>query len=353
MAFSDAGIAAIIRAAAEEGELSVGAPWDLAVERMLKGLEDVEFRPGPASSLVKLCDAGARYGWREWAASAPSEHNLVLSKRARQSLSTDLRLRLKRITGPCLDLERNSFDLALNALGLGNGDPKSVDSLFLKGKPSDRLSSLFTQFPVLARLWALLITQWRNHVTEVLDRIAVDRTALSKSFFGRKPLGKIANLRCGLSDPHGDGRTVTFVQFEAGSVIYKPRSGEGEWEWHSLLQWMNDYSFRPKLKAGYILRRSGYCWMEHISPAACEEAAAVRRFYERLGGMIAGAYLLRAVDCHRENILVAGESPVLVDVDALWHVSPVTKTQDALSQLYRTGFFPNSHPRSLQSRSSA
>src|SRR5205085_2072562 len=117
--------------------------------------------------------------------------------------------------------------------------------------------------------------------------------------------------------------------------------------------WMNDHSFTPRLKAGRVLRRSGYCWMEYIPAASCKELTAIRRFYERVGGMIAAAYLLRAVDCHRDNVIVAGEYPVLVDVDALWHVSPLTKTQDALSQLYRTGLFPSSDPRSLQSRSSA
>ena len=68
--------------------------------------------------------------------------------------------------------------------------------------------------------------------------------------------------------------------------------------------------------------------------------------------MIAAAYLLKAVDCHRDNLIASGEDPVLVDADALWHVSPATKAQTPLDLLYRTGFFPNSNPRSLQSRSS-
>src|SRR6185503_17425979 len=70
MALSDAGITAILKGAAEEGEPSVGVPCAVATQRMLKGLEDIEFHPGPASALVKLCDAGARYGWREWEATA-------------------------------------------------------------------------------------------------------------------------------------------------------------------------------------------------------------------------------------------------------------------------------------------
>jgi lantibiotic modifying enzyme len=175
---------------------------------------------------------------------------------------------------------------------------------------------------------------------------------LSRVFFDRNPLGQIINLRSGLSDPHKNGRTVALLQFEAGSVIYKPRSGEGEREWHSLAQWMNNHSFRPKVKAGRVLCRADYSWMEYIGPTPCPDASGARRFFQRIGGMIAASYLLRAVDCHRQNVVAAGEYPVLVDADALWHVSSITKTQDVFGQLCRTGFFPNSLPGSLQSRSS-
>jgi len=92
--------------------------------------------------------------------------------------------------------------------------------------------------------------------------------------------------------------------------------------------------------------------MEYVAAASCESEAAARRFYERMGGLIAAAYLLKAVDCHRQNVIAAGECPVLVDIDALWHVSPLTKTQSPGDLLYRTGFFPNSKRSSLQSRSS-
>jgi lantibiotic modifying enzyme len=92
--------------------------------------------------------------------------------------------------------------------------------------------------------------------------------------------------------------------------------------------------------------------MEYVEAASCKNEAAVRRFYERMGALIAAAYLLKAVDCHRENVIAAGEDPVLVDIDAIWHVSPLTKMQSLADVLYRTGFFANSRPASLQSRSS-
>lgn len=189
---------------------------------------------------------------------------------------------------------------------------------------------MFKRFPVLADLWFLLISQWRCHVIEVVSRFAADRRGLSRAFFSSRPLRKIADLRCGLSDSHNNGRTVARLQCEAGSIIYKPRSGAGESEWFSLLGWMNRHSFQPGLRAARVLRRKGYCWMECIEPASCKDEEAVRRFYQRMGGMIAAAYLLKAVDCHRENVIAAGEYPLLVDVDALWHVSPLTKLRARL-----------------------
>ncbi|HWM26020.1 MAG TPA: DUF4135 domain-containing protein [Chthoniobacterales bacterium] len=232
-------------------------------------------------------------------------------------------------------------------------DPKLVDRMFLGDKPGHRLFPLFKKFPVLARLWSQSISQWRDHVTEVLLRFTEDRAALSRAFFDGQPAGTIVDCRCSLSDRHRHGRTVMRLLLGAGSVIYKPRPGDGEWEWHSLLHWMNAQSFRPRLRTGRVLRRKGYCWMEWIEAAPCKNAAAARRFYERMGGMIAAAYLLQAVDCHRDNLIASGEDPVLVDAEALWHVSPGKKAYRPLDLLSRTGFFPNANSRSLQSRSSA
>lgn len=142
------------------------------------------------------------------------------------------------------------------------------------------------------------------------------------------------------------------LQFATGSVIYKPRPGDGEWEWSSFLHKMNALSFSPKLRAAHVLRRKGYCWMERIEPFSCKDKSAARRFYRRMGGLIGAAFFLRAADCHRDNIIAAGEQPVLVDAEALCHFSPETKANTPVDLLTRTGFFPGPNRQSLQSRSS-
>jgi len=240
----------------------------------------------------------------------------------------------------------------MESLGFARPSSQSTERMFLRAQPSYRVGLLFRRFPVLAPLWTLAIGQWRDHIVEVLERIRKDGGAVSRLFFNGRPLGRIRNMRPGLSDAHHRGRSVTSLEFERGRIIYKPRSGRSEAAWFDVLQWMNRHGFAPKLRAARVLERRSYSWMEYVEAASCKSHAAVRRFYERLGGMVAAVYLLKAVDCHRENLIAAGEYPVLVDVDALWHVSSLTRTQGLAHVLYRTGFFPNSRRRSLQSRSS-
>ena len=353
MILSQAEIDGIVKEAADNDTSARGSGRSIEMRRMLGALPDFEFQANLAKPLSKLCAAGADYGWRELERTVKPAALNDVSAKAKASLRRNLRRSLEEVSRPCLDLELKSFGLAMSSLGLtpGKPDPKFIERMFLRDSPSHRLFSLFKKFPVLARLWCQLICQWRKHVRDVLVRFAADRRALSRTFFSA-PLGRIVNVQFGLSDRHNSGRTVARLQFEAGSIIYKPRSGSGESEWFSLLNWMNR-KFQPRLRAARVLPRKDYCWMENIESASCTTEAAARRFYQRMGGIIAAAHLLKAVDCHRDNLIASGEHPVLVDADALWHVSSFSKTQSHSDVLHRTGFFPTANPLSLQSRSSA
>jgi lantibiotic modifying enzyme len=356
MTFSAAEIEVIIKAAADSGDSSARARWRAETRRLLQALPDFEFPNARATPLGKLCAAGARYGWHELERNAPTRLLALLSGKAKASLRRNLQRDLEWITRPSFALEWKSFGLAVAAIGLATAKPDqtSIEKTFLRDRPSHRLFSLFQKFPILAGLWSQTIQQWRTHVHEVLVRFAQDRAVLSRTFFRNRPPTGISDAHFGLSDRHHAGRTVVRLQFDDHSIIYKPRTGAGESEWFSFLGWMNRRGFHPSLRTVRVLPRKNYCWMEYVgSGGSLGSEAAALRFYERMGGIIAAAYLLKAVDCHRDNLIAAGEDPVLVDADAMWHVSPSTNAQSLTDLLYRTGFFPNARPGSLQSRSSA
>ncbi len=331
--------------------------WASGLREMLNGLAELEFSPQRASPLQKVCDAGSQYGLKALEKTVPSEFVSLLRPKAKRRIKDDLRRILARVTRSCFALEFNAFRCAYEAIYSQKvfSTPALIEKKFLGERPYYRLISLFKKFPVLAELWSQLICQWCDSVSELLARVEGDKQRVSRVFFRGKPIEKIIDLRAGLSDPHNRGRTVMRVQFQAGSIIYKPRSGQGEQEWFRLVRYLNAASFRPKLTAARVLSRDGYCWMEEVKFAPCKDQAAARRFYTRLGGMIAAAYLLKAVDCHRDNVIASGEHPVLVDAETLWHVvAGEKKTKSLLDPLYETGFLPRSGRRSsYQYRSSA
>ena len=214
MTLSEEEIIAIIRRASDDGE-PVKPSWAGEMRRMLNALADLEFRPGRASPLVKLCEAGAYYGWSQLETTIKPELLAVVSPKAETSLRRDLRRSLERLTRPCLKLERTSFGLAMNSIGLRMeaADAKLADRMFLGDRPSHRLFALFKEFPVLTRLWSQSISQWRDHVTEVLSRFVVDRRALAHAFLGWQtnrddPQSSIEFVRFAQPRPHGHGASI-------------------------------------------------------------------------------------------------------------------------------------------------
>jgi type 2 lantibiotic biosynthesis protein LanM len=70
-----------------------------------------------------------------------------------------------------------------------------------------------------------------------------------------------------------------------------------------------------------VLDRGDYGWEEFVSPEGCTSREEVARFYRRTGGYLALLYALAATDFHHANVLAAGDHPVLVDLEALFHPS--------------------------------
>jgi lantibiotic modifying enzyme len=321
--------------------------WATEFQELLNGLADLEFSRQPASPLQKLSEAGSEYGVRALKRTVSSDLLALMKPRAMRHIKHNLRQILSRVTRPCYALEFNAFRCAYGAVFSQNASPSRelLERKLLGDRPYDRLISLVKKFPVLAELWSRLICQWCDNVSELLGRVDADKHRVSRVFFGGQPVGKIIDLGAGLSDPHNKGRTVMRIQFEIGPIIYKARSGHGEQEWFRFVAYVNAASLRPRLIAARVLCRSGYCWMEEVKVRPCKDRPAARRFHKRLGGTIAAAYLLNAVDCHRDNIIASAEHPVLVDAEALWHVGG-EKNTNFLDALYATGFLPTTGRRS-------
>ena len=62
----------------------------------------------------------------------------------------------------------------------------------------------------------------------------------------------------------------------------------------------------------------GYGYVEFIEYQSCSDSSEEADFYSNMGALSAILYLLRANDCHYENIIANKNLPILVDCETLF-----------------------------------
>ena len=153
---------------------------------------------------------------------------------------------------------------------------------------------------------------------EFLGHLSADRAAIAETFGPAGALGHVDRLQGGAGDRHRGGRAVLITGFSSGlQLVYKPRPLALDGHFQDLLAWLNARGAPQPFRTLTILDRGAYGWVECVTPAGCDTLAAVRRFYIRQGGQLALLYALAGTDFHFENLMAAGEQPMLLDLEAL------------------------------------
>lgn len=198
---------------------------------------------------------------------------------------------------------------------------------------AERARELFADNPVLLRLLHDRLRLGTEAAAELLSRLAADWPRLTGELLGPEP-GDIVGLEW-LGDPHEGGRRVTRLDFAGGArIVYKARSTAADAAYQELLRWAERHG-EPLSRRMALIQDvdDRYGWQEWVAPAGCQTSAQVDRFFRRLGGQLALLHALRATDLHHENIIAAGEYPVVVDLECLLHPrlgGPRSETVDPL-----------------------
>jgi type 2 lantibiotic biosynthesis protein LanM len=132
----------------------------------------------------------------------------------------------------------------------------------------------------------------------------------------------MVNIEGNAGDGHRGGRSVWIVECRSGfKLVYKPRSLAIDQHFQDILIWLNERGFSAPFRRLKVMDLGTHGWEEFVSPQNCSCRDEVARFYERAGGYLALLRSLAAGDFHHENIIAAGEHPVLIDLEALFHAS--------------------------------
>lgn len=213
-------------------------------------------------------------------------------------------------------------------------------------------------YPVMARLIASSIELWVQSTVELALRLQRDLPELARAFApdGRE-LGPVVGLDPMVSDRHEGGRGVVLLAFAGGTrIVYKPRDLALHVAWNGLIERVNAGSGLPALPVLRVLARDGYGWVELAAGGGCESEADAGAYHVRAGMLLCLLHVLRATDCHHENLIARGAEPVLVDVETLLHprdlassaasvageraVSAAPIAERFLDSVLRTGMLP-------------
>jgi type 2 lantibiotic biosynthesis protein LanM len=178
---------------------------------------------------------------------------------------------------------------------------------------------LLSQYPLLVRRLVALVENWDIATREMLTRLDRDMVEVASEMFDSRNPGQLASAAA-RGDCHSGGRAVHRLVFMSGDrLIYKPRSVAMERGVFLFTRWLNEAGHAPSLGAALALDKGGYGWSQHVDTAPCTSEQGVRRFFLRQGANVAIAHLLGASDLHYENVVAAGEYPIIVDLETLFH----------------------------------
>jgi type 2 lantibiotic biosynthesis protein LanM len=184
----------------------------------------------------------------------------------------------------------------------------------------DNAAAILAEYPVLARQVVESLSLWVDASLELLERLAADWQEIRTAFFPGGHPGTLTAVDGGAGDRHRGGRAVRILGFTSGArLVYKPRPLAADAHFQDLLAWINAGGGLPELRTVQVLDRGSYGWMEHVTAAPCATAAEVALYHRRLGALLALLYALEATDCHYENLIAAGDQPVVVDLESLFH----------------------------------
>jgi type 2 lantibiotic biosynthesis protein LanM len=261
-----------------------------------------------------------------------------------------------------LPVLHSEFALHRSLYGLpawaGTGRSTRSYDAFVAEMAAGGLVAVLQEYPALARLLAGWCCGWARAHGQLARRLLRDDAAICAKFGLDAGRSRIEAITPYLSDPHAGGSAVARLELSDGTVLfYKPRSLAMEEGLGDILAWANRVGFSARYRPVRLLDCGDHGWMEGVEPGPCDSLAGIDSYYRRTGGLVCLVALLQGTDIHHENLVAAGDQPVIVDAETLLQprlrpeavraLGPGANRSDQAGDLIRalaeSGFFPTGH----------
>jgi type 2 lantibiotic biosynthesis protein LanM len=291
----------------------------------------ISLREGVATALGPWMERGLAHVRTAWAACGAQ----VDGARAWPSLRDMLADRLVAHCARVLALELAAARLQGPLDDVGPGDRRCA--FFTRLAEPARRSALFDEYPLLLERIDGAVDDWARFVARFLAHLKDDPSRLAAGMPGHRHDDRLVDIAAPGGDPHAGGSVVLVLRYESGRrIVYKPRPGALDVHFSALLRWIEARAPGWSFRTPHTLHAGDHSWSEFIEARPCREPAELARFYRHQGRLLAILHAIDAADLHFENIVAAGEHPVLVDLEALFH-------PDLAGQ-------PGPHPRDIETR---
>ncbi|MBH1365450.1 DUF4135 domain-containing protein, partial [Stenotrophomonas maltophilia] len=171
------------------------------------------------------------------------------------------------------------------------------------------------RYPVLLPRLSRMLEGQCAAVVELAARIGSDRALLTE-LLGR-PAGVLRAVSLGRGDLHGGGRTVARLQFDGGTLMYKPRSLRIDATLDGLLAAVFGEG-AGRVRVPRVVDRGSHGWAAFAAHRYCSGDEELRAYYRGLGHWLAILRLVGGTDIHLENLIAVGPVPVVVDAESVF-----------------------------------
>lgn len=176
---------------------------------------------------------------------------------------------------------------------------------------------IFNIYPCLLRSVTETVENLSSYYVLLLERLNKDKNEIANKFCGGLEFKNVVEISSNISDSHKKGNRVSILKLDNGTkIVYKPRSLKIEKVYFDFLGKINagcKYEmYEPK-----ILDCQEYGWEEFVYYKSCKTEDEIRRYFYRFGILIFGSYILNTNDLHEENVIAAGEYPIIIDAETI------------------------------------
>lgn len=245
-----------------------------------------------------------------------------------KSLEKQLLQLLLSIAQKTLILEINEKK-EINALKGNDSSKRYLSFCNMLNDDIDYKFSLMEEYPVLFRLLTKKTSHYIDNVKFIVSKFLKDKNSILKTFnIKNNDLQNITNISMGDGDAHNN-MSVSILTFnDQKKLVFKPRNLKVDEKFNDFINWINSLNNKHILtiKTPKVINNNFYGWSEYIEFQDSKNLKNIQEFYTSLGQQLGILYLLNTTDMHFENIIANTNSPILVDLETLFHHTIIEDT---------------------------